>query len=253
MWLRQSTASQEILLGRFVDSTDGNTQETALAIANTDIKVWKEGATTLANKNSGGATHIANGNYYAVLDATDTDTLGKMEVHVHVAGALAVKREFMVLPANVYDALVLGTDFLQSDAREFGGSTAPVTSLTNLFNGTGATLFGDLDGLVAGVGIGGITSSSLADNAITDAKVAADVTIASVTGAVGSVTAKVTPIDVDGITFASAMEAVLAVLANEADVSGSDVIFRKRDGTTAKITITYGASPGSRTASVINS
>lgn len=130
-WLRQSTASQEILLGRFLDSGDGDTEETGLTIANTDIKLWKEGATTLASKNSGGATHIANGNYYAVLDATDTNTLGKLEVHVHVSGALAVKREYMVLPANIYDALVLGTDFLEVDAQQLNG-----VSLTG--NGSGS-------------------------------------------------------------------------------------------------------------------
>jgi len=116
MFLRQSTASQEILLGPFLDSTDGNTAETALSIANTDIKVWKDGATTEANKNSGGATHIAAGRYYAVLDATDTNTLGNLEVNVHVAGALAVRRAFVVLPAVVYDSLVLGTDNLEVDA-----------------------------------------------------------------------------------------------------------------------------------------
>lgn len=105
MYLRQATASQEILLGRFVDNNDGDTEETGLSIANTDIKIWKEGGTTLASKNSGGATHIANGLYYCVLDATDTDTLGKLEVHVHKSGALAVKREFMVMSGDVYDAM----------------------------------------------------------------------------------------------------------------------------------------------------
>lgn len=105
MFLRQSTASQEIVLGRFVDSTDGNTEETGLTIANTDIKLWKGGATSAVSKNSGGATHAANGNYSAVLDATDTDTLGNLEVHCHVAGALAVKRSYVVLHANVYDWL----------------------------------------------------------------------------------------------------------------------------------------------------
>ena len=109
MYLRQSTASQEICLGRFVDDADGNTEETGLTIANTDIKLFKGGATSLASKNSGGATHMANGLYSAVLDATDTDTLGNLEVHVHVAGALAIKREFVVLPANVYDSLVAGS------------------------------------------------------------------------------------------------------------------------------------------------
>lgn len=106
MFLRQSTASQEILLGPFVDSVDGNTAETSLTIANTDIKLWVEGATTLADKTSGGATHISGGYYYAVLDATDTATVGKLEVNVKVAGALAVRREFHVLEEAIYDALI---------------------------------------------------------------------------------------------------------------------------------------------------
>lgn len=105
MYLRKATASQEILLGQFVDSVDGNTAETALTIANTDIKLWKSGATTLASKNSGGATHISAGMYYAVLDATDTDTVGMLEVFVSVSGAMAVLRRYYVVEAVVYDAL----------------------------------------------------------------------------------------------------------------------------------------------------
>jgi hypothetical protein len=104
-FLRQSTASQEIPLGPFVDSADGNTQEISLTIANTDIKIFKAGATTEASKNSGGATHIANGRYYAVLDATDTDTIGPLRVYVHVAGALAVWLDCVVLDEAVYDVL----------------------------------------------------------------------------------------------------------------------------------------------------
>lgn len=106
MWLKQSTASQEISLGQFLDSTDGNTEENGLTIANTDIKIRKGGTTTLTNKNSGGATSISNGVYHTTLDATDTNTLGMLEVYVHVAGALATKTSFMVLHADSYDALV---------------------------------------------------------------------------------------------------------------------------------------------------
>lgn len=108
-WLRQSTASQEIKLGPFVNSTDGNTQEIALTIANTDIKLTKGGSTTETNKNSGGATHVANGRYTVTLDATDTNTLGILEVDCHPTGALPSHRSYMVLPADVYDALVAGT------------------------------------------------------------------------------------------------------------------------------------------------
>jgi hypothetical protein len=106
MFLRQSTASQEVSLGYFLDSTDGNTEETGLTIANTDIKIRKGGGTTLINKTSGGGTHISNGIYSAVLDATDTDTLGDLVIYCHVGGALATKLEYTVLPAASYDALV---------------------------------------------------------------------------------------------------------------------------------------------------
>lgn len=103
--LRQSTASQEIPLGPFLDSTDGNTQETGLTIANTDIKIWKSGGTSEASKNSGGATHIASGRYYTVLDATDTDTVGPLRVACHPSGALAVQLLCCVLPPLVYDSM----------------------------------------------------------------------------------------------------------------------------------------------------
>ena len=139
IYLRQSTASQEVPLGYFLDSTDGNTEETALTIANTDIKLWKAGATTLANKNSGGATHISNGVYYAVLDATDTNTLGSLIVFCHVAGALSVKVECVVLTANVYDSLIGGGDLLDVEL----GTVATAANL--------ATLTGDVDTEVAAI------------------------------------------------------------------------------------------------------
>lgn len=100
--LRQSTASQAIKLGPFVDSTDGNTQETALTIANTDVRLSKNGG-TLAAKNSGGCTHDANGWYTCTFDATDSNTVGRLTAFVHVSGALPVFREFQVLEEATYD------------------------------------------------------------------------------------------------------------------------------------------------------
>jgi len=125
VYLRQSTASQEVPLGHFVDETDGKTAETALTIANTDIKIWKTGATTLANKNSGGATHISGGIYYAVLDATDTDTIGPLVIFVHVSGALPCRLECVVLDEAVYD-VQFGTTAPSTYA---GGDTSGTTTL----------------------------------------------------------------------------------------------------------------------------
>jgi hypothetical protein len=127
--LKQSTASQEIPLGVFVDDTDGKTAETGLTIANTDIKLWKTGATTLADKNSGGATHIAGGIYYAVLDATDTNTLGPMMVFVHVAGALPVRVECDVVTASGYD-LEFAADALGKQGIVAYGTAQSATETT---------------------------------------------------------------------------------------------------------------------------
>jgi hypothetical protein len=177
MWLRQSTATQRILLGIFLDPTDGNTEKTGLSIANTDIKLWKEGAATEASKNSGGAMHIANGRYYTVLDASDTDTPGKLEVNIHVAGALAVRREYMVLPPNVYDALVLGTDYLDVSAVQLAGQTitagagvtfpSSVASPTNITAGI-ITTVGTTNNLASlpAIPFGWITAAGIAANAL---------------------------------------------------------------------------------------
>jgi len=103
--LRQSTASQIIQLGGvFVDSGDGDTEETALTIANTDIKLHKNGATSLASKNSGGGTHMSNGRYYATFDATDTNTVGPLTITIHVSGALVETIHCFVFEEAIYDA-----------------------------------------------------------------------------------------------------------------------------------------------------
>jgi hypothetical protein len=135
--LKQSTASQEIVLGPFLDSTNGDDEETGLTIANTDILIWKAGATTLAAKNSGGATHISDGVYYAVLDATDTNTLGSMKIFVHVAGALFCTLTCLVLPAASYDSLIAGTSNLSvnlvaDQSAVTVGTVSTVTSVSAL-------------------------------------------------------------------------------------------------------------------------
>lgn len=105
LYLKQSTASQDVLIGPFVDDSDGATAETGLTIANTDIRLSKNGG-NLASKNSGGGTHDEAGWYQITLDATDTNTVGTLQLHVKVSGALMVHHEFTVLEEDVYDALI---------------------------------------------------------------------------------------------------------------------------------------------------
>lgn len=102
--LKQSTAAT-IKLGPFVDDTDGKTAETALTIGQADIRLSKNGGDMAQTNNSAGATHDELGYYNVPLDATDTNTLGRLLVAVHESGALPVWQEFLVVTANVYDTL----------------------------------------------------------------------------------------------------------------------------------------------------
>ena len=124
IWLKQSTATT-IVIGPLVDDTDGKTAETGLTISQGDVLLWKEGGTTFGAKNeSTSATHRSNGCYTVPLDATDTNTLGVLVVSVNESGALPVRHDFQVVPANVYNSAVLGTDKLYVDAVELNSVAA---------------------------------------------------------------------------------------------------------------------------------
>jgi len=102
LFLKQSTAVT-VKIGPFLDSTDGNTQETALTIAQADVVLSKNGGTMAAKNDATSCTHDAKGVYGCPLNATDTGTLGRLQLFVHVTGALAVWQEYMVVTANAYD------------------------------------------------------------------------------------------------------------------------------------------------------
>lgn len=127
--LKQSTATT-LLLGPFVDSTDGVTAETALTISQSDVQLWKEGGTTLAQKNDAtSATHRSLGMYTCPVNTTDTATLGLLSVNVQESGALPIRQDYTVVPANVYDSMVLGTDLLDSSAAQINGVAAAAVRL----------------------------------------------------------------------------------------------------------------------------
>lgn len=102
--LKQSTAAT-IKLGPFVDDTDGKSAETGLTISQADIRLSKNGGDIAQSHNAAGATHDELGYYNVPLDATDTDTLGRLRVAVSESGALPVWQDFLVVTANVFDSL----------------------------------------------------------------------------------------------------------------------------------------------------
>ena len=136
MLLRQSTAFT-FRLGPFVDSTDGNTQKNALTIAYTDVLLSKAGGALTAKADTTNLTGTgANAHYTCALNATDTNTLGTLRVFCHVTGALPVYKDFLVVPALVYDSLVAGSDNLQVDTTQVSGTAQTARDLGAALVGT---------------------------------------------------------------------------------------------------------------------
>jgi hypothetical protein len=128
IWLKQSTAAT-LVLGPFVDSTDGFTAETALTISQADVRLSKNGAAFAQKNDATAATHMENGYYSVPLNTTDTNTLGVLDVAVNEAGALPVFLKLMVVSAQVYESLIASTEFLEvcALAQEFTTSGGTIT------------------------------------------------------------------------------------------------------------------------------
>jgi hypothetical protein len=125
--LKQSTAPT-LKIGPFLDDTDGKTAETGLTIAQADVRISKNGANIIQKSDNITCIHDELGIYACILDATDTNTLGRLQLWVHESGALPVWHEYMVVTANVYDSLC-STDILQADLTQIGGVAQSATDL----------------------------------------------------------------------------------------------------------------------------
>ena len=142
-YLRQATASQTRLIGPYIDDTDFKSPETGLTIANTDLKLSKNGASSV-NKNSGGGTHDVNGYYLVTFDATDTATVGPLKVSSLVSGAMLVEDEFLVLEEAIYDALFGSgaTGLLPANVTQISGDSGAADNLELAYDGTGYNVGG---------------------------------------------------------------------------------------------------------------
>lgn len=132
-FLRQNTATR-ITVGPFLDKTDGVTPETSLTVTSEKLTLTVDdgGVPTLvldtAPTASGGSndmTHITNddaGFYDLELAAANVNYVGRALLSITDAAThCPVFHEFMILPTNVYDAL-MGSDKLDVNSAEVGGT-----------------------------------------------------------------------------------------------------------------------------------
>jgi len=249
LWLKQSTVVT-VKIGPFVDEDDGKTAETGLTISQADVRLSMNGGNIAQKTESTACTHDELGIYGCPLDATDTGTLGRLQLWVHESGALPVWHEFMVVPANVWDSM-FGADKLQVDATQIEGGDATdainaavdaaldtaipgsptadsinqrVAAVDDLTQASGA---GDLAAILADTGggvalaDGAITAAKIATNAITAAKIAADAIGASelATDAVAAIAAAVHLAGAGAITFTY----TLTLAADSSAIADADV------------------------------
>ena len=117
-------------IGPFMDSAGA--AAAALSLGAADIILSKEGSTTFAQKvNSSGCTAASTGGgmYTCPLDAADTNTPGVLSLNVNKTGALPYAEKWTVVPANVYDSLILGTSWLDVNMLRIASNTVNATKL----------------------------------------------------------------------------------------------------------------------------
>ena len=123
MWAKQST-SATLIVGPCLDSTGA--EYAGLII--TDLSLSKNGGTLTALAAAATLTHIANGQYTLVMTTGNLDTLGRAQITCNKSTYQMPPIGLLVVPAMVFDSLVLGTDVLQSDVTQFGGTAGTFAS-----------------------------------------------------------------------------------------------------------------------------
>lgn len=171
-FLRTNTAIR-ITVGPFLDKTDGITPETALTATNEHLTLMVDDANvpTLvldANATASGGNndfvHVTGddaGFYDLELTAANLNYLGRAMLSInYVTDHCPVFHEFMILPAVIYDAMVLGTDLFDVSMTQILGTavSTPATAgildvnLKNIANAAVSTSSAQLGVNVVNVG-----------------------------------------------------------------------------------------------------
>ena len=124
MWCKQSTAAT-LIVGPILDSAGA--EYTSAVIG--DLSISKNGGTLTALAAAATLTHIANGQYTLVMTTGNLDTLGRLQITCNKSTYQMPPIGLNIVPAMVFDSMVLGTDVLQSDVTQIGGDAQSATDL----------------------------------------------------------------------------------------------------------------------------
>jgi hypothetical protein len=118
MWAKQSTAAT-LIVGPILDSAGA--EYTSAVIG--DLSLSKNGGTLTALASAATLTHIANGQYTLVTTTGNLDTLGRAQITCNKSTYQMPAVNLMVVPAMVFDSLVLGTDRFDANVTHVGDAS----------------------------------------------------------------------------------------------------------------------------------
>lgn len=271
--MRKNVASQ-VIGAQLNSKTDGS----AVTTGTTTVYVTGDGGTQAAGSvGSGACTHEGQGYWTYAPSQAETNYDQIAFTFVNTSAVTATVQVYPAYPQT-------GDNYARLGAPAGASVSADVASIKTDTGTTipgrlpAALVSGRMDASVGAMAANVLTATAIAADAITDAKVAADVTIASVTGAVGSVTGAVgsvtgsvgsvvgavgsviglTPTTIADATLNRDMSAVsdtnarsplnaLRFIRNKWDVAGTTLTVKKEDDITtawtATVTATAGADP----------
>ena len=142
----QANTAVDLMVGPFLDSTDGDTEETGLTITQAEVRLSKNGANIAQKNEATSLTHDELGNYLCKLNTTDTNTEGILTLMIHESGALSIKMDYTVMAQAAYISKYTAKDtgFMDVDVKAVSGDTTAADNLEAILDGNGITADVDL-------------------------------------------------------------------------------------------------------------
>lgn len=143
--LKQNT-TVDILLGPFVDKTDGYTVEDALTLDDTNVRYSLNGSDLYSGDSSTFIGYIDGFYAFTLLNVDNNVTPGVLKIIVQTTEARTIIEEALILPASVYDALFAISQLPVNVTKVNGFSTIDNLTIAQLLGSVAAVLLGKLSG-----------------------------------------------------------------------------------------------------------
>lgn len=125
-WLLQGTTV--VMIGPFTKTSDGYTISTGETLSTAKVYLSKNDAAFAAKACTNASSYSAHGQYRVMLSTADSGTPGRLLISAKTTGCLPVWKECMVVKANPYNSIIIGSDNLDVET----GNAVKGAALSNI-------------------------------------------------------------------------------------------------------------------------